>query len=239
MLQTLFLLAAIGLTVSTILEAQLLFAKAAGKRIAESYAVAGAPRAQAFLLRQVAGEIAANGPSATLSPPPLPADCVSPTVCGLRITAQYTVTGSTAIAGGAATAENLQTANLAGEQRVAVQMAVDVIDEAGNIVAARTTYVTLRTFAAPPYAAFDGTLDAAADAATDAEPDTAGCDPANPGTCDPAATGPVDDTRIHVQLTCAENGNGGHCTGPAPVPSDVFANPNWTNGNVSSGGWSR
>jgi hypothetical protein len=239
MLQTLFVLAAIAIAVSTFLETQLLFAKAAGKRVAESYAVLALPRAQAFLLREVAAQVAVAGTSVTIAPAPLPADCISPSFCSMRVQATYTVTGSTTQSTGASTAQNVQTVSIVNEQRTALQITVDIIDSANNVIAARTTLATLRTFAAPPYAVLDGIQDTADDDGADAQTDTGGCDPGTPATCDTSAVGTLSDTRIHAAQTCAEDGNGGHCTGPAPVSIDAFASPTWTNGNATAPGWSR
>lgn len=238
-LQTLFMLAVIGIAASTFLETQLLFAKAAGKRLAESYAVQALPRAEAYLLRQAAGQIAVDGPATTLAPPAMPADCVSPSYCSLKISATYAVTGSTMTVGGAATAQNLQTAALASEQHVSVKITVTATDASGNPIASHTALATLRTFAAAPYVAPAGLQDIAVDDTADAQTDTAGCDPASPTTCDPSVVATVDDTRLHARQTCKENGNGGSCTGAPALSDDTFANSAWTNGNVSATGWSR
>lgn len=242
MLQTLFLLGALALAVATMLETQLLFAKIAIRRTAESYIIAGTGVATNALLRQLAGEVLANGPGAALTVAPLAPQCAgSPSACSFKISATYAVTGSTIGGTGADVATNLQTDVLAQEARSSIQMVVSVTDAQGSPLLTRSELLTVRTFAAAPYAAVVGAADASAPTSLVAEGDGAGCDPNNPTTCDPNAS-VVDDTQIHDQRVCQEDGNGGLCpngNGTVPIDVDLFASPGWQNGNIAPPGWAR
>jgi hypothetical protein len=121
-------------------------------------------------------------------------------------------------------------------------MTVSITDGQGSPLVSRAQLLTVRTFAAPPYAAVSGVADAAAVTALAAEGDTAGCDPANPSSCDANAAS-VDDTRIFAARVCQSDGNGGTCPGgddTYPLGfENAFANAAWQNGNVAPAGWAR
>jgi len=241
MLQVLFLIGALTLVVSTMLETQLLFAKIAVRRTAEAYLAAAGGLATAAMLRQLAGEIQANGPASTLTVQPLAPQCASTAACAFKIAATYAVTGSTVTGGGTDVAQNLQTDVLAQEARVSISMVVSVTDAAGSPLLTRSELLTVRTFAAPPYAAVSGAADAAAPTALVAEGDTAGCDPSAPSTCDPDAT-TVDDTRISASRVCQPlmPGNSGSCPVPnGPVYEGNPVNTAWQNGNIALPGRAR
>jgi len=225
------------------LETQLLFAKIAIRRTAESYVAAASGVATTAMLQQLAGEITANGPGATFTIAPLAAQCVAAAACGLKESAAYAVTGTTTGSStGSAVAENVQTDVLAQETRTSIRMTVTITDAGGGPLVSRDELLTVRTFDVPPFAAVVGAADASAPSALVAEGDGAGCDPGNAATCDPGATA-VDDTQIHDQRACLEDGNGGHCTPPGsglPILSqDTFASPSWANGNIAVPGWAR
>jgi hypothetical protein len=242
MVQVLFLVGALTLVVATMLETQFLFAKVAIRRTAESYLTAAGGVATAAMLRQLAGEVLANGPGSALTVAPLPAQCIATNACTFEISASYAVTGSTLAGGGTDVAANLQTDVLAQEARTSIVMTVTITDGQGSPLVSRAQLLTVRTFAAPPYAAVSGVADAAAVTALAADGDTAGCDPLAPASCDPNATA-VDDTRISVARVCQSDGNGGTCPGgDDSYPLDfenAFTNASWQNGNVAPPGWAR
>jgi hypothetical protein len=131
---------------------------------------------------------------------------------------------------------------LAQEARTSIVMTVNVTDGQGSPLVSRAQLITVRTFAAPPYAAVSGVADAAAATALAANGDTAGCDPANPASCDPSAM-TVDDTRISAGRVCQSDGNGGTCpNGNDSFPlalENAFGDTDWQNGNVAPAGWAR
>jgi len=241
MIQVIFLIGALALVVATMLQTQLLFAKIAVRRTAESYVSAATGVATATLLRQLAGEIASNGTGSALTVQPLAPQCATTGACSFMIGATYAVTGATTAGSGSDIAENVQADALAQEARVSIAMTVSVTDAQGSPLVSRSELLTVRTFDAPPYAAVSGVADGAAPTALVAEGDTAGCDPATPSTCDPdASTAYLDPTEIFATRVCAPDGNGGTC--PAdnpPVGEDNFASPMWQNGNIAPPGWAR
>ncbi len=242
MVQVIFLIGALTLVVATVLETQFLYAKVAIRRTAESYLSAAGGVATAAMLRQLAGEVVANGTGTALTVAPLAPQCVATNACTLEISATYAVTGSTLGTGGSAVAANVQGDVLAQEARTSIVMTVNVTDAQGSPLVSRAQLLTVRTFAAPPYAAVSGVADAAAVTALAANGDTAGCDPANPTSCDPNATA-VDDTRISAGRVCQSDRNGGTCPngddGFPIAPENAFANADWQNGNVAPPGWAR
>ncbi len=242
MVQVIFLIGALTLVVATMLETQFLFAKVAIRRTAESYLSAANGVATASMLRQLAGEVLANGPGTALSVAPLPSQCIATSACTFEISATYTVTGSTLAGSGSDVAANVQTDVLAQETRASIVMTVNVTDGQGAPLVTRAQLLTVRTFAAPPYAAVSGAADAAAVTALAADGDTGGCDPGNPSSCDPNAS-TVDDTRIFAARVCQSDGNGGTCpNGDESYPlgfENAFADSAWQNGNVAPPGWAR
>jgi len=242
MVQVVFLVGALALVVATMLETQLLFAKTAVRRTAEAYISVASGVATATLLRQLAGEIAANGAGSSLTVQPLAPQCAATGACAFMIGATYAVTGSTTSGSGSDVAENVQTDALAQEARVSIAMTLSVTDAQGSPLASRSELLTVRTFDAPPYAAVSGVADAAAPTALVAEGDTAGCDPGTPSTCDPhASMSYLDTTEIFATRVCAleSPGNGGTCPTYAPVAEGGFASPSWQNGNIAPPGWAR
>jgi hypothetical protein len=242
MVQVFFLVGAVALVVATMLETQLLFAKVAVRRTAESYLSAASGVATTALLRQLAGEIQANGPTAALTIGPLAPQCAATTACAFKVSATYAVTGSTIAANGSDVADGLETDVLAQETRTSIVMTVAITDALGSPLVTRAKLLTVRTFAAPPYAAVAGVADAAAPTALVAEGDTAGCAPGQAATCDSAATGAVDDTQIHTARVCQSDGNGGTCPDgddTDPVGEDALVATPWQNGNTAPPGWAR
>jgi hypothetical protein len=183
-----------------------------------------------------------------------------------RIRATITAGSSSAAAGGADAASNLQAAVI-NEQRVSARVTVTIVGSTGATLGTRTRFLTYRVFDTTPYAVISGSRDSAAaiGAASAAQgdsggaPGTSGVDPASP-----AASG-FDDTRIHVRLTCrtiikgvvpftndqqpAGNdglpwGNAAQAAYEAPcpaadAPADVFRDERWGNGDTNATGWTQ
>jgi hypothetical protein len=141
--------------------------------------------------------------------------------CPFFYTLAWTVDGHSNPGGPPATgatdvANNLQR-SVIDEERIAGSVTVRVTDRGGRVVAARTRTVTLRVFDAAPYAIVSGvreltTLDGTRDAA---QGDSGGTDVrdgtgilADEPAPDPAHPDRYRDTRIKVDMDCAEESPG-------------------------------
>jgi hypothetical protein len=240
-LQTLVLLGALALAVTTMLETQLLFAKLAIRRTADSLVTVGTSVATSAMLKQLAGEIQANGPALPLTVQPLAAQCIAPGACALTVAAVYAVTGTTVSGAGPDAAANLDSDVLTQEARTSIMVTVSIGDAAGVPIVTRSQLVTVRTFAAPPYAVITGVADAAAPTPLVAEGDSGGC-VAGTASCDSNANAATtDDTRIFANRLCVPgigDKNGGTCPS-SPVDESTFVNQPWQNGNIPPAGWAR
>ncbi len=125
------------------------------------------------------------------------------------------------------------------ESRVSLRVDVRVLDPGGAVLAQRTQYVTLRLFAQPPYSAIVGAMDGDADAPAS----IGGAPPAHEGDVGgdtvsgvqpaPAASAwPAGGTLIHVRFECHDGA--GSCANAAPPDPDgaLRANARWQNGNA-------
>jgi hypothetical protein len=183
-----------------------------------------------------------------------------------RIRATITAASGTGAAGGADAASNLQAAVI-NEQRVSALVTVTIIGETATILGARTRFLTYRVFDTAPYAVISGSRDIATVNGTNAaaQGDSGGAS-GSPASGAPArAPTELDDTRIHVRLTCRTvianivpfsndqqaAGNDGLPWGNAPhaayetpcpaddAPADVFRDERWGNGDTNASGWTQ
>lgn len=133
--------------------------------------------------------------------------------CTLYATLAWTVDGSTLAddAAGSSTARNLSA--IVEEQRVSATLSVTLTDAAGaRAYAASSREITLRVFAASPYAIVTATRDVAATAGASGtfEGDSAGFEaspaPSDAASAQPAASDPAayTDTAIGVAVDCSQ-----------------------------------
>jgi hypothetical protein len=188
--------------------------------------------------------------------------------CPFRYTIRATVTSASSAstpAQGSDPANNLQAAAI-DEQRVSALVTVAIVGENGALLGTRTRFLTYRIFDTAPYAVISGSRDLATVNGTRsaAQGDSGGASGATaPGGGSPAAG--IDDTRIHVRLTCRTviagvvpftndqqvAGNDGlpwgnaanaayeaPCAGP-DAPADDFRDERWGNGNTNRSGWTQ
>jgi hypothetical protein len=168
--------------------------------------------------------------------------------CPYVESATYTFSGSTTAGntgqGTSVTADNVNTA--INESRQSYQIVATVSEGAnGAIVSSRTGFITLRTYAAAPYADIAGFVDGTANVARQTqEGDTSGCDPSLMTACDaygttqPVADAQNDptggDTRLNATSQCQSSANF-TCTTPAsPEPINSYSTAVYRNAN--SGG---
>jgi hypothetical protein len=250
---TLFFLTLVGLAAGVIVEGAFGFARVSARHAASHYAQIGLMQARTQLLQSVASQIAAGEPLD--APPPLPPSPVcsdSVATCSFILSASFALQGTLADAGSNVVATDVQPLASIAESRLAATIVETVSSSSGVVITSRTEYVTLRTFAVPPYVAIDGITDAEAARDVPFEPDAAGCDPTNPALCDlnntslgstpaPVASMNPGDTRIHALSECIDNGSGA-CAGQQYIsadPPDIPQQSSWFNGNAQSDGWSR
>jgi hypothetical protein len=157
--------------------------------------------------------------------------------CPFAYTLAWTIDGHSNAGGvpaavGSDVASNLQR-SVIDEERIAGSLTVRVTDRDGRVVAARTRTVTLRVFDAAPYAVVSGVRDLTTLAGTRgaAQGDSGGTD-ARDGTGvladepapDPAHPDRYRDTRIKVDMNCAEESPGFNESAPftddAPAGDD-------------------
>lgn len=236
----LFFVSLITLALGALLDGGLAFARASAQHAAQHYAETGFLQARAALVAGIAAQVQA-GALALSAPADLPA------LPGRFATsAKFSLAGGTAAGTGSgnAVATDLQTHPAIGEQRVAATIALTVAASDGTPLAVRTEYVTLRTFAVPPYAIIEGTSDAAGARDDPTEADAAGCDPARPAACDTNNAGAgaaPGDTRIRALSRCNDGGSGA-CAGLIYVAADPANTPAatpWQDANAQATGWSR
>lgn len=162
-------------------------------------------------------------------------------------TVAYTVTPTTLAApacgsGGAALPDAigwLQCSGMVQESRMSLHVVARALDAAGELLAQRDTFVSLRLFAEPPYSAAVGNSDAAADAPADSdalvapphEGDVGGATVSGIAPATTAGAPPLDGTSIHVRYECHDGA--GHCANAAPPDPDaaLAAGSSWSNGN--------
>jgi hypothetical protein len=188
-------------------------------------------------------------PDGTSSSIAKPVCAAGPTAaCPFRyvISATITAASSAGDSTGADAVADLQ-ATAIDEQRVSAVVTATVIGPSGARLGARTRFLTYRVFGAAPYAVISGSRDIATvnGAQAAAQDDSGGA----PG-AGSAASG-LDDTRIHVRLTCSSAGNDGLPWGNAQgeaneapcvqpdVPADAFRNVRWRNGDTNASGWTQ
>ena len=252
---SLFFAAIIALASGIVLEGSLGFARASAKHAAQHYAEAGLAQARATLLQGLASEIASGAD--TLTPPP---PLAAASACdALSESCPFTISATFALAGDVAdpqssnvSATDLQTHPSVAEGRVAATIVETVRARGEAALASRTEYLTIRTFAIPPYVAIDGVTDAAGARDVPFEADAGGCDPAAPSVCDannpsapstaaPAGSMTWSDTRIRALRQCVDGGTGA-CSSQPYVnadPANISAQTPWFNGNAQQSGWSR
>lgn len=238
----LFFVTLVALCVGALLDGGLAFARASVRHAAQHYAEAGFLQARAALVAGIAAQVQAG-----TQPLTAPADLSAP-AGPFQTSAKFTLAGGTAAgtggAGGNVVATDLQTHQAIAEQRVAAAIAITIAAPDGTPLAARTQYVTLRTFAVPPYAIIEGTSDAAGARDVPTEADAAGCDPARPAACDANNSGSgttPGDTRIRALSRCVDGGSGA-CAGVTYIAADPANTPaatTWQDANAQSTGWSR
>ncbi|MBV8602351.1 MAG: hypothetical protein JO359_12370, partial [Candidatus Eremiobacteraeota bacterium] len=202
----------------------------------------------ASLLAGLAAQVRAGFTPLVAPPdlPPTPPCAETVPRCPIAVGARFALTGATAqfAAGGNVSATSLQTHPAVGEGRLAATIVLTIASAGGAPLAVRTEYLTLRTFAVPPYVALDGLTDAGAAREASAEGDSGGCDPSHPATCDAnnlAPSSTASDTRIHVVQRCVDGGSGA-CGGQTYVnadPANAPASTLWSNANAQSDGWTR
>lgn len=244
---SLFFAAVIALASGVVLESSLGFARASAKHAAQHYAETGLAQARGTLLQTLASQIA-SGSRALTAPAPL-----------ATTSGPFTSSATFALAGDVAdsqssnvSATDLQTHPSIAEGRVAATIVETVRARGGTTLASRTEYVTIRTFALPPYVAIDGTTDGAGARDVPYEADAGGCDPATPSACDannpsaPSTAAPVgsmswNDTRIRALRQCVDGGSGACSAQPyvSADPANISAQTPWFNGNAQQSGWSR
>jgi hypothetical protein len=189
----------------------------------------------------------------------------APAACPFRYIVSAVITGAMVPDddSGAVTATNVQSEAI-DEGRLSAAVTVTIVGADGKTaLGSRTRMLTYRVFGSAPFAVISGARDSAAvDGAQSAAPGDSGGTIATVGT--PADAG-VDDTRIHVRLTCSTvidgvvpfvndqqaAGNDGLPWGNAPaaayeapcstpdVPADAFRDERWTNGDGNATGWSQ
>lgn len=244
---SLFFAAVIALASGVVLEGSLGFARISAKHAAQHYADAALIQARSALLQELALQIA-SGAGALKAPAPFAAASGS-----LTLSATFALAGDVADAQSAnVTATDLQTHPSIAEGRVAATIVETVRAAGGNALASRTEYLTIRTFAIPPYVAVDGITDAAGARDVPYEADAGGCNPATPSACDannpsaPSTAAPVGsmasgDTRIRALRQCVDGGSG--ACGSQPYvnadPANIAPQTPWFNGNARENGWSR
>jgi len=251
----LFFVTIVALAAGAMLEGGLAFARVSAKHAAEHYVELGLASARSALLSQIGSEIA-SGAQTLEAPPSLAAAPACPAnngTCPFVLSAQFALGGTL---GGTdasnAVATDLQTYPAISEGRVAATIVETVESTAGVRLASRTEYLTLRTFAIPPYVAVDGTTDAAGARDAPYEADAAGCDPTTPNACDtanesppatpaPAGTMNPADTRIHALAQCSAGGSGACASQPfaSADPPNFSSETTWYNTNAQSDGWAR
>ncbi|MGH7659729.1 MAG: hypothetical protein ACRENA_02280 [Vulcanimicrobiaceae bacterium] len=252
---SLFFVAVIALASGVVLEGSLGFARASAKHAAQHYAESGLGQARAALLQDLAAQIA-SGASSLTPPPPMaatPACGTSSMTCPFTVAATFAFTGHVAdSASPNVDATDLQTHPSILEGRVAATIVETVRARGGTALASRTEYLTVRTFALPPYVAVDGVTDAAGARDVSYEADAGGCDPSTPSACDannrsaPASAPPAgsmtwNDTRIRALRQCIDDGSGVCSTQPyvSADPANIAPQTPWFNGNAQNGGWTR
>ena len=251
----LFCVCIIGLCAGVVLEGGLAFARVSARHAAAHYAQVGLAQSREYLLAAIAEQIAAGSKSLVAPGPLAPAPACSDAApqCPFTFGATFALSGTLGDSGAPnVEATDIQLHPAIAEGRVAATIVNTVATVAGTPLAVRTEYVTLRTFAVPPYAAIDGITDAAAARDVPVEADAAGCNPSLPVSCDannlsagamPAPAGSMNpaDTRIHALRECVDGGSGA-CGGQVYVNADPQHTPAqspWFNGNAQTNGWSR
>ena len=251
---TVLYVAVVVLAMGAMLEGSLAFAQISAKHAAQRYAELAIVQARSTLVASVASQVASH--AATIAaPPPVAAGplCASSANCVFNGSTVFSITGTTAGAQSAnVSATELQTHPAIAEGRIAATIVETVSSNSGAVLASRTEYITLRTFAISPYVAVDGTTDAAGARDVPYEADAGGCDPAMPANCDAnnpaaAASSPPlgimnpSDTRIRALRQCIDGGTGA-CAGQPYAdgnPSSIATQTPWYNANAQGGGWSR
>lgn len=239
----------IMLAAVTILSQALLTGELAGARAANRTAVARAADlalslAQAQLVTALqtsvvanlnARQAAANGIDGTFS---TSSAAASEPGTPFWYAASAQVNGVTSVPGTTDQAENLQASEIAQEQRISAVVTAEVYgaDPTHPLLATRTRLITLRLFAAPPYAIADGSRALATiDDTPNAEGDPAGvlAQPTDAATPDPSRPDRYHDTTIKARFNCAgpdngppDPGNDGLHWGTGSAPAvDEMCNP--------------
>lgn len=235
MLQTLALVAIIFTLACAVLESGALAARTAMERLVAHETDLALRDAVARFTTDVRAIVAAQGasgpwpasqpedpyPHAGSRPEALCSSDSGTASCSFSYTLAWTIDGhsnanGSPVAGDADVANNLQRAVI-DEERIAGSVTVRVTDRNGRVVATRTRTVTLRVFDAVPYAVVSGvreltTLDGTRDAAqgdnggTDVRDGTGAL--ADEPAPDPAHPDRYRDTRIKVDMECAEESSG-------------------------------
>ncbi|MGH7716864.1 MAG: hypothetical protein ACREML_12805 [Vulcanimicrobiaceae bacterium] len=247
----LFFVAVIGLAAGVVLEGGLGFARMSAKHAAAHYAQIALTPGRRQLLNGLATQIA-SGTRALEAPAPLAEEpaCES-TPCPFTLATTFALQGTLGDDESPnVVATEIQQHPKIAEGRVAATITETVRATDGTPLAVRTEYVTLRTFAVPPFVAIDGLTDASGARDVPFEGDAGGCNPSLPSACDannsssgstpaPVASMNPADTRIHALRECVSNGTG---TCPQQFvsadPTNTPAQSAWYNANAESG-WSR
>ncbi|HEY8296929.1 MAG TPA: hypothetical protein VIG32_02775 [Candidatus Baltobacteraceae bacterium] len=239
----LFFASVIALAATTILSGGLAMTRASEHRIAEQYLTAGFERAAAAARETIAsrlrdGAVDPRALAPALSVAPLPARCAGETVpcsfyTGARVTfdnvQNVRVSSSPAACDAATTncAENLESNDRVDEGRLAARIVVDVSAPDGTVLATRTQTLTLRTFAAPPYATIAGVRDASLADTVASEGDDGGHAVPAGADCGPVAG---DETVVRVQYRNAVS--------DACANGSRWQRQGWSSGNGNATGWS-
>ena len=245
---SLFFAAVIALASGVVLEGGLGFTRISTKHAAQHYVEAGLVQARAALLQDLASQIASR--AGTLNAPAPVTAASGP----FTSSATFRLVGDVADSQSAnVSATDLQTHPSIAEGRVAATIVETVRTRSGTALASRTEYLTVRTFALPPYVAVDGITDGAGARDVPHEADAGGCDPATPAACDannpttpsstaaPAGSMTWSDTRIRALRQCVDGGSGACGAQPylSADPANIVPKTPWFNGNAQNGGWSR
>jgi hypothetical protein len=221
------------------------------QRRMSTYAASILSQAQAALLSTVRTQVQSGTNLASLVPPGAasanPAGVAAsgwysesispcPSTCTFTGTAYFTESGSTS-GGTGSTSVNAENENSTlSEGRVSFEVVAQVALN-GTVIATRTETVTYRTFAELPYVVAVGALDFGGSAQAASEGDVGGCNPAAIASCDAAGTSTFDDTRAHVNATCATADDPTECTYAAAngyAPTDNFHTNAWQTNDASS-----
>lgn len=203
--------AIVAMAANAMLSAGLISERIAVRRLAQQYVAGEYARAMDALFSNVAGYGKAGGvPDPLPSISPLPPRCAAPRSCALTSSSTIELlrldpNRSLPCTADSACALNEETNSFVREGRVVARIAVAVRAADGTLLATREQDVTVRTFAAPPYAAIAGASDRTLETRETIGED-AGTVPRTPDPCSTAPAGQSADTVVRVAYVDTQTG---------------------------------